>query len=47
MKKAKTKRFVVKEEQGVAGGAMYVIEDFPDGIHIGYEIWAPLVNADV
>ena len=33
MKKEKTKRFVVKEEQGVAGGAMYVIVDTQTGVN--------------
>jgi hypothetical protein len=33
MKKIKTKRFAVKEEQGIAGGAMYVIVDTQTGVN--------------
>ena len=33
MKKVKTTRFAVKEEQGIAGGAMYIIVDTQTGVN--------------
>ena len=52
MKKIKTKRFVVKEEQGVAGGAMYVIVDTQTGVNyiaagaIGLQSVTPLLDSN-
>ena len=55
MKRTKTKRFVVKEEQGVAGGAMYVVVDTQTGVNyiaagaIGLQSITPLLdkNGDI
>ena len=50
MKKKKTKRFAVKEEQGVAGAVMYVIVDTETGVNyigagaLGVQSITPLLD---